>query len=539
MAEIHNPRVIGDLSLSRAPSQPEHGVRLADLDARVQPLQAFASNITPSGVGIVSNKVYAQSVPANMRLQSAVADTENLRVTVLAQGGLFQAPSVTVNGEAVTNFTSVSENLFTGYVDLVLAESGDITIASAGGASSTVAVTLATEGPVISTATIGALPGTQTEAKAGDVVAVTGIVANDATSIAVANAGAAASGTISTYGANDSGGAGFKTFSGTFIVANRTGAQAVSLTAQNALGTNGDPTNTANTITLNQAVPTIAAITVAYPAGQGALTVGDTAQVTSVVAGANSVSYAFAAAGATADITDPNVYAATKDLLLNSGTYHVANNYTITATKASNGAVATRQGIVRIAETAATATIAILGTPARLRTSAAGETYTLRVTPNQLLSGNPDITLEQGTFTGAWSFSGGVYSRTFTLDDTAARGVADVTGTLTNLGLTGSAANGTFTVGGLVERTITFDAFARLMPLNALVADFTKTRARYAGQGTDLARRSDTTDVAAAFTLTDEFGVFNANGTHLFLSDAAFAGANTSGTLQVLFEETI
>lgn len=539
MAEIHNPRVIGDLSLSRAPSQPEHGVRLADLDARVQPLQAFASNITPSGVGIVSNKVYAQSVPANMRLQSAVADTENLRVTVLAQGGLFQAPSVTVNGEAVTNFTSVSENLFTGYVDLVLAESGDITIASAGGASSTVAVTLATEGPVISMATIGALPGTQTEAKAGDVVAVTGIVANDATSIAVANAGAAASGTISTYGANDSGGAGFKTFSGTFIVANRTGAQAVSLTAQNALGTNGDPTNTANTITLNQAVPTIAAITVAYPAGQGALTVGDTAQVTSVVAGANSVSYAFAAAGATADITDPNVYAATKDLLLNSGTYHVANNYTITATKASNGAVATRQGIVRIAETAATATIAILGTPARLRTSAAGETYTLRVTPNQLLSGNPDITLEQGTFTGAWSFSGGVYSRTFTLDDTAARGVADVTGTLTNLGLTGSAANGTFTVGGLVERTITFDAFARLMPLNALVADFTKTRARYSGQGTDLARRSDTTDVVAAFTLTDEFGVFNANGTHLFLSDAAFAGANTSGTLQVLFEETI
>lgn len=539
MAEIHNPRVIGDLSLSRAPSQPEHGVRLADLDARVQPLQAFASNITPSGVGIVSNKVYAQSVPANMRLQSAVADTENLRVTVLAQGGLFQAPSVTVNGEAVTNFTSVSENLFTGYVDLVLAESGDITIASAGGASSTVAVTLATEGPVISMATIGALPGTQTEAKAGDVVAVTGIVANDATSIAVANAGAAASGTISTYGANDSGGAGFKTFSGTFIVANRTGAQAVSLTAQNALGTNGDPTNTANTITLNQAVPTIAAITVAYPAGQGALTVGDTAQVTSVVAGADSVSYAFAAAGATADITDPNVYAATKNLLLNSGTYHVANNYTITATKASNGAVATRQGIVRIAETAATATIAILGTPARLRTSAAGETYTLRVTPNQLLSGNPDITLEQGTFTGAWSFSGGVYSRTFTLDDTAARGVADVTGTLTNLGLTGSAANGTFTVGGLVERTITFDAFARLMPLNALVADFTKTRARYAGQGTDLARRSDTTDVVAAFTLTDEFGVFNANGTHLFLSDAAFAGSNTSGTLQVLFEETI
>lgn len=539
MAEIHNPKVIGDISLTRAPSLPEHGVRLADLDARVQPLQAFASNITPSGVGIVSNKVYAQTVPANMRLQSAVADTENLRITVLAQGGLFQAPVVTVNGEAVTNFTSVSENLFTGYVDLVLEESGDITIASANGASSTVAVVLATEGPVISMATIGALPGSQTEAKAGDVVAITGVVANDATAMSVVNAGAAASGTISTYGANNSAGQGFKTFSGTFVVANRTGAQAVTLTAQNALGTVGDPTNSANTITLNQAVPTIATISVAYPAGQGALTVGDVAQVTSAVTGADSVSYAFSAPGATADIADPNVYAATKNLTLNSGTYHIANNYTITATKASNGAVATRQGTVRIAEAAATATVAIQGNPARLRTSAAGETYTLRVTPNQLLNGNPDITLAQGTFTGNWSFSGGVYSRQFTLDDTAARGVANVTGTLTNLGLTESAVNGSFTVGGLVERTITFDAFARLMPLNAPIGDFTKTRARYAGQGTDLARRSDTTDVAAAFTITNAAGVFDANGTHLFLSDAAFAGANTSGTLQVLFEETI
>ncbi|AGS81978.1 tail sheath [Pseudomonas phage PaBG] len=541
MPEIHNPKVIGDLTLTKAPSDPSHGVRLQDLDARAPVKPAFVADIVPSGSGIVAQKVYAPTVPANKLLVSAVSDTENVRVTVLAQGALFLAPNVTVNGTAIANFTAVAggNDLFQGTADIVMAESGDITVESDTGATYTVTLTVATEGPVISTATIGAYPGSQTEAKAGDVMPITGVVANGAVSIAVANSGAAASGNISTFGANDSAGAGFKTFSGTFVVANRTGSQAVSLTAQNALGTDGAVKVSDNSITLNQAVPTISTISVNYPNGQAALTIGDTAQVSATVTGADSVSYSFSAAGQDASITDPEVYAVSKDVTLNNGTYFVTNNYTVTATKASNGAVASRQGIIKIAEAAATATISILGNPSRLRSSEAGNAYTLRVQPNQELASEPVVVLAAGEFSGNWSFAGGVYSRQVLIRDSDARGVTAVDATLTNLANAESPANGNFTIGGFVERAITFDAFARFMAIGTSVVDFTKVRARYNGQGTDLTRRSDTTDVAAAFTIVNSGGVFDANGTHLFLNDAAFAGSNTSGTLQVLVEETL
>lgn len=539
--EFHNPKVIGDLTLTQAPTLPDHGVRLQDLDARIQPLKAFATDIVGTGgTGIVAQKVFAPTVPANKILLSAVADTKNVTVKVLGQGGLFTAPVVTVNGTAVANWTPSSDNLFAGSVDLVLTASGDITIASEGGATSTVTLTLATEGPVVQTATIGALPGAQTEAKQNDVVSITGAVANDAVSIAVSNLGAAASGTIATFGANNSAGAGFKTFTGTFVTANRSGAQAVTLVAKNALGTDGTPVASGNTITLNQTTPVIGAVAINYPNGQLGLKNGDVAAVSSTITNADSVSYAFAAAGQTVAIEDPTVYAVSKNVTLTAGTYNVANNYTITAVKASNGAQATRQASIKIANTAATAVISVQGNPARLRTDANGETYTLVVTPNQTLNGNPDLALGLGAaWVGSWINTSNVFTRTFTVDDATPRGALEVTGTINNLANIGSAATGSLTVGGLIERTITFAAFSRTAPIGAKVADIAKARARYAGGTSDLLRRADTTDVAASFTIVNQAGVYDPNGDYLFISDAAYAGANTSGTLQLIFEETL
>lgn len=540
--EFHNPKVIGDLTLSQAPTLPDHGVRLQDLDARVQPLKAFATDIVGTGGnGIVAQKVFAPTVPANKILLSAVADTPNVTVQVLGQGGLFTAPVVTINGTTVANWApSGDSNLFAGSVDLVLAASGDITIETEGGATSTVTLTLATEGPVVQTATIGALPGVQTEAKATDVVSITGAVANDAVSMVVSNLGAAASGTITTFGANNSAGAGFKTFSGTFVVANRTGLQNVTVVAKNALGTDGTAVASANQITLNQTVPVISAISVNYPNGQLGLKNGDVAAVSSTITNADSVAYAFNAAGQTVAIEDPTVYSVSKNVTLTAGTYNVANNYTITAVKASNGAQATRQGSIKIANTAATATIAVQGNPARLRTDANGETYTLVVTPNQTLNGNPNLTMGTGaTWVGNWTVNANVFSRTFSVDDSTPRGALSVDGTINNLANIGSPATGSLTVGGLIERNITFDAFSRTAPIGSNVGDITKTRARYAGGSTDLTRRADTTDVAASFTIVNQAGVYDPNGGYLFISDAAYAGSNTSGTLQLTFEETL
>ena len=65
MPEIHNPKVIGDITLTRAPSDPSHGVRLQDLDARVPVKPAFVSDIVPSDSGIVAHQAYAATVPAH------------------------------------------------------------------------------------------------------------------------------------------------------------------------------------------------------------------------------------------------------------------------------------------------------------------------------------------------------------------------------------------------------------------------------------------------------------------------------------------
>jgi hypothetical protein len=540
MPEIHNIRAIGPIILDSEPTEPFHAARLEDLDKRAVKSPVYITDITPTSDGIVANKNFKNTVPASKFLNSAITDTENVRVHVLVQGAVYTPPPVTVNGTNVTNFVSLSETMFQGYVDITVAESGEIlAVNEASETEYTVSLTVATQGPSVTSLTIGSLPGAQTEVKSGDVVTISGIVGNDAVSMQILDSGAAVSGNISNFGAADSASAGFRTFSGTFITSNRSGSLSVTVTATNFLGTVGEPTSSSNTVVVSQLAPTVGTISVNYPNGQGALTNGDIAQVSSTITNADSVQYAFSAAGQDLTITDPDVYEVTKVAQLNTGTYHVSNNYTITATRAANGAVTTRSGSIRIAETAATATITVQGNPARLRTSASGENYILRVQANQLLAEVPTVNIAHGAWQGDWSFSGGIYSRTFRLTDADPRGDLSVTSTIQNLGSKASNPSATLVVGGLVQRTITFPAFARYASIGSSVAIVTKTRARYAGGSTDLTRRLDTTDVAASFTIVNADGVYDPNGTHLFLSDSAYAGANTSGTLQVDFEEII
>jgi hypothetical protein len=62
--------------------------------------------------------------------------------------------------------------------------------------------------------------------------------------------------------------------------------------------------------------------------------------------------------------------------------------------------------------------------------------------------------------------------------------------------------------------------------------------ASYTG-GTVLARQPNTSDVFQGFTIVDSAGNYDPFGDHLFISDAAFAGANTSGTLQLDISEAV
>ena len=511
----------------------------------------FFTDISPTSGGIVGNKGYVSgTIPANKVISEGTSDTQNVRVSLVAEGGSsFYSPTITITtvpaqagGPIVVNLTedTYDKRMFAGFADVILG-AGDTTITatSSTNASATIVVHAAAAGPVTQSATIGAYPGSQTEAKNNDVMPVTGVVGNTATYAEVIVAGAAKAISSLTLGAADSGGAGFKAVSGTFVVGAGTGSQTISIRARNALGTYGAATASGNSITLNQTFPTIGARTVTYPATQSAIKGAETATVAATVTNADTVAYT---SSADLSVTSPNTYQASKTVTRVGGGYVVGtNNYTITATKASNGAVTVATAAISIANTAPTASIAIVGTPTRLTSTPSGVDYVVRVTPSQLLNLLPTLVASSGTWQGNWVFNSGYYQRTLRIIDDDADGSQTFnTLTLKNIAnVDGSTitAGANYVVGGFARRTLTMPAFSQLVAIGTNIADFSKVTAKYAGTQDDLVKRTDTTQFAGGFTITNAAGVYTPGGGYLFITDADFAGSNTSGTLQVEIEE--
>lgn len=512
----------------------------------------FVTDITPTSTGIVAAKAYVpNTVPANKVITEGQTDTPNVRVTIVAEGSsAFYSPTVTVSTvPARAGFPKVAtltedtydKRLFNGYVDITgVTEDTVVTVTSSSGATATATIKAAPPGPALTDVVIGALPGSQTEAKQGDVVPVTAKVENSAVYVEIIQGGAAnAIASLATIGAADSAGVGFRTVSGSFVVSNATGAQSVIARSRNAMGTYGTNKGSDNTITLNQTYPTIGARTVSYPVGQTALKGSETADVSAIVTNADSVSYV----GVNLSVANSGVYAATKTVTRTGGTYvYQTNNYTITATKASNGAITTAQAQINIADAAATAAITIVGNPARLVSSLpSGSLYTVRITANQVLESAPTLVASSGTFEGAWTFSSGAWNRSLRIvdadvdgaqnfSDLQLPGLADVVGSTISSGAA-------YTVGGFARRTLTFAAFSQVAAIGTNISTFSKVTAKYAGTENDLTRRTDTAQATASFTITNSDGSYNPNGGYLFLNDAGFAGSNTTGTLQVEIEE--
>lgn len=511
----------------------------------------FITDISPTSAGIVGDKQYVpNTIPANRIITQATADTTDVRVSLLAEGGsTFYSPTVTVttsppqlSGDRIVDLTEdqYDKRLFSGYVDLSdITVTTVVTATSSTGAVAQVTINVAEAGPVVSSATIGALPGSQTEAKNNDLVTVSGVVANSATYVEAVAGAAVKSAASLVLGAADSGGQGFKTFTGTFTVhATNTGSQRVIVRARNALGTYGVNTLSGNSITLNQTFPTIGARTITYPSTQSAIKGTETATVSATVTNADTVAYT---TSADLTVTAPNTYATVKTVTRAGGNYVVGTqNYTITATKASNAAVSTATAAVSIANTAPTATIAIVGSPTRLTSTPSGLDYTVRITPSQTLNAAPTLVASSGTWQGNWTLSAGVYSRVLRIAD------ADVDGPQTfntlvmkniaNVNGTTITSGSAYTVGGFARRTLTFAPFSQVAAIGTPISDFMKVTAKYAGS-TVLTARTDTSQYVAGFTITNADGTYNPNGAYLFLTDADFAGSNTSGTLQVEIEE--
>lgn len=537
------------VTIQNAPVNPTDAVRKQDLDAAVSGAPIFVTDVTPVSTGIVGLKEYvADTVPQDVVVTEATADTPNIRVHFLAEASSSNySPEITADfdggGPYLPDYIAEvgpQTRMFEGYFDLIISQNETITLTSSAGTVANVDVVYALDGPEATDLTIGTLPNSQTELKQGDVVPFTATAPNDATAGTVLVQGAAEAGTVN-VGAEDSAGAGFRTVDGTFTTSNASGLQNLTIVMQNALGTNGDSVDSTNQVTLNQLHPTINGVGVTYPVGQQAIKGSENAIVNANISNFDTVMYT---SSAELNITDPGVYNAAKTVTRAAGNYtYNTNNYTITATRTANGAVTTQQVAVNIVNTAPQASVTIVGNPTRLRSSQAGEDYTVVITPNQVLDEAPTMNAPVGTWQGAWVLNGSQWERDLRIADSDARGPHSFTGLqLPSLGgdsLDGSviSSGAAYTIGGFVARILTFAAFSQYEDIGVNIVDINKTEARYVGVTPDLTLRNDTNNVTQSYTITDNAGVYNATGDHLFINDVDFANSNTSGTLQVEVEE--
>lgn len=487
----------------------------------------FITNVTASG--IVGSFTYEPSTPPNQVMESCSTDSLNVRVHVVSSGPVESySPTVTVNGVPAIMSETSTKRWFSGYADITLVPGANVVTAEAdGGSVDTATITVLGSGPAVQSVVFGAYPGSQTELKAGDVISFTITTDMDATNVTI-NAGGAAQSAVTVPVT-----AGVAT--GNITISSASGAQTVTVKAQNSFGTYGADFPS-SALTLNQTYPTFSAVVVAYNGGKQALEAGESSLLTCTVSNSTSVSYS----SPHLSFGSPSTYSVTKSFTNTfSGYFGSGSNITITATRAANGAVASTAGLAKIATVAATGAISI--TPSgRLTSSAAGIDYTVRITPSQQLSSAPSLNASHGAWQGAWTASGSDWIRTLRITDAVARGTGTFTDmVLTNLSLLTDSvitSGQNYTVGGFSSRAVTFPAFSRVAPIGVNVADQTKTTAQLVG-GASMTRYTDNAIHADGYYIANSDGTYNPTGSYLGLSDSVFAGSNTSGTLQASIQE--
>jgi hypothetical protein len=541
------------------------------------------------------------TVPSNVVVLEATSDQQVVRVQFLVEGGgSFYSPTVVVDvptgsplvGDNVTGILTQDPQdirTFHGYADITIADGLEVGrmvyLEASHGATAAVLIKRAPQPPQIQTLafnsiypTVPADPtsgypgGVQTTIKSGDIFYVSGTVENSATLVTL-NSGGAVGGTFTTntpgssLGPVDSGGAGYKTFTIRFNASSASSIQTATAVAQNSFGSQGNTFVTSNTVTMDQTPPGVSIGSVTYPAGQQALKGSETVTVSNTVSGQSYVYYYENGGAGFISISNPNVYEPSKTVTRIGGNYlYNGNNFAIRAFKTSNGTSTTvATGDVNISNIAPT--VSISGASSRLISSPAGQNYTITLTFTQRLLQAPTIA-SSGDPTagsrGAWSGSGTTWSFTLNVDDADVKGVyswtVDNVNTLSNNLYNGVTitSGATYELGGFTSRLVTVGALEQVVDLGVDITNPAKVSVKYAGT-TDLLtyRGSDLLQFQKGWSAVDGTQLIFTPGPEpfpnysnfvfqdptvsptswLFLTDAAFAGSNTTGTLQIEIAE--
>ena len=554
--QIHNAVLRGaGATIETDPTDPRHAVPLAVLQTMVAS-GLFVTNVVPlNEENLVGLKAYIpNSVPADFYLTNATTNTTTVRVFFTAEptnvGFGISVTSTDINGlvTALTeNITADVNNprVYQGFIDLELDGEDidqDITIESSAGGSYTFNLAVLIGGPTVDSVTIASIPDGQTAVKQGDQIGISGVVGNDALEVFALASGASNAKVQLNLGALDSAGEGKRSFTGTVIASNRSGSQVVGVYGTNILGTEGDVTASAG-VTMDQTYPSIANPAYAFPAGQTAIKGSESVTVTSVVANHSSVVYSVASG---LSIDNPSAYSADKVVTRVDETiqYDVSSNkMTVVATRASNGAVTTKNMQIDVAAVAMVVTASVVGNPATLASSPTGNSYTVQLDSTQEFLNSPDsFSATAATFVGNWTKVNNTrYRHAIDIEDGMARGAHQFTdGLFTNrAGIeTIVITNPEYTIGGFIERDITFAAGEQMAPIGTDVYVINNTVATYKGADT-LTLQNTTAQAVRGYSIVDVNGDYDVNGGYLLISDADFAAANTTGTLVLTIAEGV
>ena len=483
----------------------------------------------------------------NNVLQSCTSSTTNVTVSVLAvTAGTSFKPTVTVNDVEATLTRNALTDVWTGTAAITLTGSSPHTVTATHSEGATDAATVTIEAaPVISQLEFSGAYSQgvdQTEHAAGQTLSLTVSSLTPFVELEVIADGTTATQAVSqTFAATTS-----KTL--TVTVANQGNtptAYPAKVRIRNANGTWSVVTASnasasvdgTNVITLNNTQPSLVFGAITYPASQFALKGSESATVAVTESNVDTVSYS--SPNSELSITNPTT-GGNKTVSRIAGGYNIAtNNLSVTVDKTSNATTATFNTVVWIANTAPVITVT---TPAaRLRSGVTPQNHTISINSNQRTQATPTLNASVGTFGGSWTTAnnGLTWTRSLAIADSDTKGAANFSGlSITNLAgieVTAITTGAAYTVGGFVQRTLTFPLWdanqIREVAIGTQVSDVTKLVAFNVTRNRATTYRATVGDEIDKFTIT--------GGNTLYNCDLENASTAITSPVIITIEETV
>lgn len=337
----------------------------------------------------------------------------------------------------------------------------------------------------------------------------------------------------------------------------RDGAQPIKIKCKNNFQTQSDEfTSSESTILNNGVIPILSINSITYPGSQQALKDGDSATVLNNGNNFDLISYT--SPQSQLSISNNLVFENNKNVNYLNGGYNIegdggSNNFKVTATKSSNGAVTESYKIINIANDPLTLSINNLNS--LVKSSSAGVQDQFALSSSQLMLSSPTLSIDpnQTSPSALSQNSSGTgksnNSYTLTVLDSNTKGVFTWQVSATNLANTETTSiisNPNYTLEGFEQRTVIAspnNLGAGLAPIGTTVSNANNLNFENVSEG-GLASNGGTLysykslsagtqlnnsfDDNNKFTICDENGVFDENGGFVFNLDKLNRAANSS-----------